>query len=350
MPQSLSELLSSAVGLRPRARTTGPITPAAPLTAPTADQLAISAVNGPLAKLAAGTEPTPAEWQVLGRQVAGMNRAELSVVSQRLQLAGFVPTIVGGGRYATFQSPNLTVTVEPATGRMRRTAGAQAELYERGIVTTRYSSVDGLITVQRAKRTEAWTAAGQGMRSGRSILALPAALVPGEAPRVPEGIPPRNQFRQPIYKAGEDPAEFLAKVDAAVVRAGGEILVSANASLEEPDWHNCFSHALSGGEGDLADPFDRPSMPRWLLQPHFQLNGGRFEILVPEQRVHPGDRIIYKLPGSEAITHVAIVREVDAGGNPSKIESKFGAWGTYVHKPFDVLTGYGVPAGFYRAK
>ena len=68
--------------------------------------------------------------------------------------------------------------------------------------------------------------------------------------------------------------------------------------------------------------------------------------LAADQRVHVGDVVVYKKDGK--VTHTGVVEAVDRDGNPTRIESKFGILGKYVHDTFDVSALYGQPAEFYR--
>jgi hypothetical protein len=348
--QGISDLLSQALGATSRqGRRPGP-TPVVAAAAPAPTDVArFSTGSGPIQKLLAGHEPGIAEWQALARQAASLGEGERATLNGRLAASNASLTLADGGRYVLYRSPDATVAVDLATNRLRRTVGTRVELYEGGKLQATMVAQDGHITVTRGRRVQVWQGAtGQGTENGRPLTIPQAAPVPGEAPRAPWTTPPRNHFRLPHHRADQPAAAFVRQVDAAVERAGGRVLQPADAAAPEADWENCFAHALTGGRGDLADPFARTAMPRWLQSPMFQLATHGWSRLAPTQRVHPGDVALYK-DGSGAVAHVGIVREVDAAGNPALVESKFGAWGVYLHKPFDVHPAYGVPTDYYRA-
>jgi hypothetical protein len=138
---------------------------------------------------------------------------------------------------------------------------------------------------------------------------------------------------------------YGTEYDEAVVEAGGEVVEPTRTS-RDVDVYNCHSFATTGGNGDLFDPFIRPGQPHWLDNPMRQLAGPEFGKLATDQRVRVGDVVVYKKDGK--LTHTGLVEAVDGGGNPTRIESKFGILGKYVHDTFDVSALYGLPADYYR--
>jgi hypothetical protein len=58
-----------------------------------------------------------------------------------------------------------------------------------------------------------------------------------------------------------------------------------------------------------------------------------------------GDIVVYEKSGS--VTHSGVVTAVDANGNPTKVESKWGNLGTYEHAPGNVPTHFGTPKYYH---
>lgn len=354
MSQGFSDMLSAALGATPRQRraATTPASapgPTTPRTVPAGgDGLKLSAASGPIQKLLAGQEPAIAEWPAVARQVATLGAGELLALNNRLAAAGAQIAQVDGGRYVLYRTADVSVIVDVARGRTRRAEGTRVTLHDGGRLAATMVALDGRITYTKGAVQQVWHGrSGQGTEGGR-MLAIPSApVVLGETPREPWGIPPRNQFRLPRHSEGMDPAVYVAAVDAAVERAGGQVVVPADAAVPDTDWTNCFSYALTRGDGDLADPFARNTMPRWLQSPMYQLAQRGWAHVGETQRVRPGDVVIYRDAEGQP-SHAGVVREVDPQGNPAWVESKFGAWGVYLHRPFDVHPAYGVPADFYR--
>ena len=141
-------------------------------------------------------------------------------------------------------------------------------------------------------------------------------------------------------------SEYAPAYDAAVEAMGGEVVEPSEANEPAKDVYNCHSYATTDGAGDLFDPFSRSGYPHWLNNPMHRLTTGPFGRVAADQRVQAGDIIVYRQ--SDKVTHTGVVREVDANGNPSLIESKFGTLGLYRHEPHDVPAQYGSPAEFFR--
>jgi hypothetical protein len=134
--------------------------------------------------------------------------------------------------------------------------------------------------------------------------------------------------------------------DEAVLNTGGRVIEPTDPDEPAQDLYNCHSFALTDGQGDLFDPFMRETHPHWLNNPLNQLTTGAWGQVQPTQKVHPGDAVVYYKDGKP--THTGVVRQVDAQGNPTLVESKFGVLGRYIHEPFDVPGQYGAPTAFYR--
>ncbi len=349
MTQGISDKLSQALGATPRKRRAEPAGAPAPVVAGgAADGLALSPASGPLQKLLAGQEPTIAEWPGLASQLARLSAGELLTLNNRLAQTGARIALVGDARLVLYRTADVTVAVDPTRGRIRRAEGTRVELYDGARPAGTMVALDGRITITNGRNVQVWHGrSGQGAENGRLVTIPAAPAVPGEAARQPWGIPPRNQFRLPRYQEGQASAAYVAQVDEAVVRAGGKVVVPADANMPDTDWTNCFSYALTKGTGDLADPFARNAMPRWLQSPMYQLAMRGWGRVADTQRVHPGDLVIYR-DEQGAPSHAGVVRAVDETGNPTWIESKFGAWGIYLHRPHDVHPAYGTPADFYR--
>jgi len=96
------------------------------------------------------------------------------------------------------------------------------------------------------------------------------------------------------------------------------------------DAYNCHGWTFTGGEKWINFPDD--------VERILEDNG---YARVPGGGVQTGDLVIYRKSGE--IKHSGIVTAVDGGGNPTQIESKWGAGGRYLHAPGDVPPGYGQP-------
>lgn len=349
MTQGITDQLSQALGAARQKRRADLAGAPAPVTANAPpDGLALSAASGPLQKLLAGQEPAIAEWPGLARQLARLSSAELLTLNNRLSQIGARLALIDGGRYVLFRTADVTIAVDPARGHIRRAEGTRVELFDGPRLASTMVALDGRITITNGRNVQVWHGrSGQGSENSRLITIPDAPAVSGEPVRQPWSIPPRNQFRLPRFQEGQDSAAFVAQVDDAVVRAGGKVVVAADATMPDADWSNCFSYALTKGGGDLADPFARNAMPRWLQSPMYQLAMRGWSHVPATQRVHAGDLVLYR-DEQGAPSHAGVVRAVDDAGNPTWVESKFGAWGIYLHRPHDVHPAYGAPADFYR--
>lgn len=345
MTQGISGKLSQLLGTTPPRRRAEPAEAPRPAAA---DGLRLSTAAGPLQKLLAGQEPAIAEWPALARQYARLGAGERLTLDHRLAQAGIQLSLVAGGRILLYRTADVAVAVEPGRSHIRRAEGTRVTLYDGGAPAGTMVALDGRITITSGRNVQVWHGrTGQGTENGKALTIPAAPAVPGESPRLAWDAPLRNNFRLPRYREGQDSAEYVALVDAAVERAGGKIVVPADALAPDADWTNCFSYALTQGEGDLSDPFARNGMPRWLQSPMYQLMMRGWGRVADTQRVHTGDLVLYR-DADGAPSHAGVVRAVDAAGNPTWVESKFGAWGVYLHRPHDVHPAYGAPADYYR--
>ena len=284
----------------------------------------------------------------MATQIAAMRPGEQTALASRLRQVGGSLIISEVGNLITVVLGPVTVNVQPNEALVRRTEGKTVELYERGRLAATIVGEDGRLTITRGRTTEVWgTVPGGALVNGRALTPPFAPLVPGEMPRLPWTEPPVNHLRLPRYSPGEPKADFVRAVDQAVERAGGQVIEPGHADGTEADYSNCHAHTFTGDMGDLRDPFMRTGQPRWLLTPLYQLAHGGWARLADTQRVHPGDVVLYRDARGE-VTHTGIVRAVDPAGNPSLVESRFGAWGVYLHRPHDVHPQYGEPVEFYR--
>lgn len=168
---------------------------------------------------------------------------------------------------------------------------------------------------------------------------LPQGLnLPGEAPRVPWAALPPNRYEELTGPTG-------SVVDSIVKQLGGKVVRPTQDDLAA-DVFNCHSFALTAGRGDIEAPFFDPSRPHWLVRPEFQLHKQGFINLGPSDKVQQGDVVGYWI--NNGLSHTGVVREVDRAGNPTLIESKWGAQGLFQHAPFDSPYGTTSPMGLNK--
>lgn len=302
-----------------------------------------------LARLAAGTPASAlsaGDWQTLATAWATRpdQRAQLGI---RLQAAGIRLEASGSNRYVAFVTDSLRVTAEPASNRLRHTAGGLTRCYE-GEALVRTIRPDGnRVEVTDAYGTTVWDAhSGQGLRDGEALRPRMARRQPNERARSPWASPLANDLVEPPWSKNTSMISYGPAYDVAVREAGGRVLEPTAAARPAADQYNCHAFAVTGAQGDLFDPFMRESHPHWLNNPMHRLLSGDFARLADDQRVRPGDVIVYRK--GDKVTHTGVVRAVDRDGNPSLIESKYGTLGRYLHEPFDVPAIYGAPAEFFR--
>jgi hypothetical protein len=261
-------------------------------------------------------------------------------------------------RYATLITGGNAVRSGDHGHLLRVDANQETVIYRDGKVVEDSHQANGETVVHRNGREERWNADGSAATvNGKPIQVPPTSRVPGERPRGP-WTPQPNRFTFPAAEANAVQPDFTGydafarKLDANEAALGARVLAptSRTFNYNDPNEYNCHSYGLTGGEGDLANPFEPGDRPRWVNSPLFELTNGNWTQLRPDQRAHVGDRILYRKDG--AVTHTGIVTAVDNDGNPSKVTSKWGNWGLFEHGPFDVPNvggaDYGLPAELYR--
>jgi hypothetical protein len=321
-----------------------PVEPAQSAAPTVGDRMQLSTTAGMIASLKAGADFKSFgrdQWQALGNYVMGLPSAQQEALVRDLQRSEGPPAVTlqtWQGR-VTFASEGFSATVEPATQRVKVTRDNVSEIYRNGKLEVKLTrDKDETVTVERAGVVQRWNLpTGKGTTAdGQPILPREAAPVPGEAPRGP--------WNPQMRVVRERPVDRNHPYDQTAVEAGGARGDIA-LTVSETRSFNCHSYSLTGGKGDLADPFSTPG-DAW-LNPQYQLATGAFTHLGPEQRVHPGDIIVYSDANGRP-KHSGIVREVDADGNPSRVESKWSGFDVFTHPPFTMPSGYGTVANFYR--
>lgn len=311
------------------------------------DGKALSGVAGTLARLQGGVgldEIPAAQWQGALGAIASLPAAQQATLADSLKKQGWQLQAQNGE--VSLLGHSGAVTARPGTGELRVTVGQASTVYQGArAVETIAPTPDGKLAVQRNGRTEVWDPrTGQGAVDGKPLTAAPADRVPGEAPRKPWARPPANNLKEDPFADEHEPG-YAERYDAAVVAAGGKVLEPTRIGGSQAAAYNCHSLATTGGQGNLADPFDMPYQPRWVNMPTFEL-ASNFKQLRPDQRVHVGDVVVYAFNGVPQ--HTGVVTAVDADGNPSQVDSKWGAYGRFLHAPADVPRLFGEIAGFYR--
>ncbi len=287
-----------------------------------------------------------AGWRSLGRAWATADAAGRRELAARLRAAEVTVATSRDGRFVTFRDATVTAIAEPGADRLRVQRTGRADCYEGVTLVAALTIEADHVYRETARGTEVWTADGSGTLNGAPIAAPPAPRVTGEPPRRPlSSLPPTNELDEPEWKGKSWMTVYGPDYDEAIVEAGGTVVEPYRAAADA-DVYNCHSYATTGGAGDLFDPYLRNGQPHWLDNPMAQLTGGRYGRVAEDQRVHPGDVVVYKKDGK--VTHTGLVTEVDRYGNPTRIQSKFGVLGRYVHDTFDVSPLYGAPAEFYR--
>lgn len=290
----------------------------------------------------------PAGWQALAKDWARLSPTSRTQMAAQLKAAGVTVDAGADGRYVSFSANGLRVIAEPATNRLRRTQGDTVLGYENGKLAVAMKVQGDRVEVTSSHGRQTWVAGvGQGYQDGLPVAPRFAPAVPGESPRVPWDNALSNDLDEPDWGNGTRMDQYAPAYDDAVEEMGGTVVEPSDPKARPADLYNCHSFATTGGAGDLFDPFLRESHPHWLNNPMHRLTNGPFAQLQDWQRVHPGDVLVYRTDDGK-VTHTGVVREVDAQGNPTLVESKFGILGRYLHEPFDVPVQYGGPAEYFR--
>ncbi|HEY9721313.1 MAG TPA: hypothetical protein V6D47_04825 [Oscillatoriaceae cyanobacterium] len=359
--ESLDRSVVRKLGTKPVRHEAPPkATASAASTAFGVDQFKRIASSLPNADAAATASPDT--WEAVTQGYATATPADRDKLSALLRAAGLKVGTLDAGRYVTLDAPNVHVVAEPGQDRFERVAGKDRVLFAHGVPTETLQARGNGALLQSDGRRQLWST-----KSADGEPTFPTAKkAPGESPRAVPATLPVNHVQlpdyggivaklkangQPVASSGIDPQayrQFAQQLDQSVVRSGGRVIepTSRIMNYSDPNVYNCHSFATTGGKGDLADPYDSPQRPRWINSPLYQLKEQGYSKLSPTQRVKPGDRVVYRLNGE--ITHTGIVRAVDAGGNPTRVESKWGNWGLFEHGAYDVPNIYGQPTDFYR--
>ncbi|MDB5100533.1 MAG: hypothetical protein JWM80_4954 [Cyanobacteria bacterium RYN_339] len=301
-----------------------------------------------LQKIAAGGKPGPLEWQALGKAYAFASGVERSQMAQQLAAGGFRAEIGQDNRYATFTNNTVYVTAEPGSGKLRVSSGANVWCYHEAALVETMTQAGNSVTVTTSAGQEGWdTQSGKGTLNGKPILGRMAPVSPAEPKRVYWQADEQNDLDEPAWDPNMDLGLYGDEYDQAVQQMGGQVIEPSQTDEGEAEQFNCHSYSTTLGEGDLFDPFSRTGFPHWLNNPLHQLTTGNYGRVAPDQRAHVGDVQVYRTTDG-TVTHTGVVREVDRDGNPSLVESKFGALGLYLHDPFDIPDQYGGPAELYR--
>lgn len=315
-------------------------------SSPAAQHLGTLGRSGSVTRLEQGA------WAELGQHLLALDDKAFAQSAGALRAKGLLVQRPRPGLLFASDLSGATALVEPASQRVRLTEpGGGAKLFVAGKVAETISiSGSWAIVKQEGKPEARWNLdTGEGQADGKAIAFPKLGLPPGEAPRKP-GKWPENRLVEPDFGAYANGKAYAKAYDAAVVQAGGQVLEPLDPPMSDADMaprYNCHSFATTGGQGDLADPFLNQGQARWLNFPFFQLKEQGFAELSPQVRVRPGDVVLYRNAQGEA-THTGVVREVNAEGNPTRVESKWGAFGRYLHGANDVPAIYGEPAQFFR--
>ncbi|MDB5097679.1 MAG: peptidase and in kexin sedolisin [Cyanobacteria bacterium RYN_339] len=260
-------------------------------------------------------------------------------------------------RYAQLAVNGVTATAGDHGHLLRVDAQGETVIYRDGVAVEDAHLAGQELVVHRQGREERWDANGTAATvNGKPLEVPPAPRVPGERPRGPWAEQP-NRYIFPAAEANAVGPDlkgydaFAKKLDENEAAIGARVIAptSREFNYNNPNEFNCHSYGLTGGEGDLENPFEPANRLRWVNSPMFELTNGNWGKLATDQRAQVGDRILYRKDG--VVTHTGVVTAVDQDGNPSRVQSKWGNWGLFEHAPFDVPNvgvDYGQPAELYR--
>lgn len=314
------------------------------------DANAVASPAAIIAKLKSGaafSSITPAQWQAVGEYLIKLPEAQRQKLSRDLMATGTTFVAQDGINEVSVISQYGQATIDLDHDEVRVTRNDNATLYVAGKAEeTIKPRKDGKLVVVRNGETQIWDAdTGKGINAaGKAIAPQMAERVVGEALRKPW---PKALPSKLVEPQGDEDSPVYAKLyNDAIRKAGGQVLEPLQPDMDDAKRYNCHSYATTRGHGDLHDPFDNDYQPRWVNFPSYQLANG-FKKLAADQKVHAGDVILYA--DSHGVpTHTGVVKAVDDDGNPTQVESKWGAYGLYVHAPFDIPAVYGHIDSFYR--
>lgn len=327
---------------------TTPVVPAArdaQNTSLPAQALAQLAAAGAVSKL--GHEA----WAALGKHLSEVDDKAFIQASQSLSPKGMLLVRPRPGLVFALDNTGATALVEPSSQRVRLTEPTgNAKLFTAGKLSESITMQGDWAQVKIGTREERWNLmTGEGETKGKPIVIPQAGVPASEGARKAWAKTPPNRLVEPVFSAYGSAKAYAKAYDEAVVKSGGQVLEALDPPMTEASMaprYNCHSFATTGGQGDLADPFLGVGQARWLEFPFFQLREQGFAEVPAKAKVRPGDVVLYRKDGEA--THTGVVRAVDADGNPSQIESKWGAFGRYLHGPLDVPGIYGEPTAYYR--
>jgi hypothetical protein len=282
-----------------------------------------------------------------GRYIAKLPADKREKLAADLKKAGVNLVYQPEVKEVGFMTEHGAANVDLASNEVRVTVDNAVTVYQGAKAIETMAMKGGKWEVTRDGKTQSWDPdTGVGSVDGKPIPPRFADPVKGEAARKPWPTTPANKLAEPPEDPGQDFKDYAKIYNKAVEASGGKVVEAIRTDYNEATYYNCHSFATTGAHGDLHDPFANAYQPRWVNFPTYQLTNGPFKQLKPEQRVHVGDVILYQKDGVP--THTGKVIAVDADGNPSRVESKWGSFGLYEHGPFDVPAVYGEIGAFYR--
>lgn len=292
---------------------------------------------------------SPADWRAIASTLSRMTPDQRAKVTEDFALRNMMLMVQPDGQEVTVMNMGGQATMDLRSRELRINAGGTVTVYQddQAVETIARRWEDGKLQVVKDGQTQLWDRDnGKGTTvDGKPLPVRWADPVPGEAKRKPWPAPLPSQLHLPAIDDSQEAAR--RQYEAAIVAAGGEIVEPMDLDSVSTSRYNCHSFAVTDAHGDLMDPFDEGAKPRWVNMPTYQFANGPFKKLAPDQKVHPGDVIMYA-DADGVPSHTGRVTKVDADGNPSQVESKWGGYGLYKHAPFDVPESYGHIEAFYR--